>query len=334
MEKSHVARISLKLKMGLSLPIENSEVPNLKSVPDFQNIENRDTEKQILHMEEKTVKRELPVEEIIQNNTGKKEITFSPVTKKIENQKKITEDFIKKDIPEQVIKEETPQNPAETRKKIHQIKQEPEKELVSNKMIPAEKVEEEPLREDKEISIDNDRLDKNRKLKAETEKSLATGNRGTEKEVEQEKERNLTSQSEKDEYLKEKTVQRDYNIASREADCKTEDQVKKNREIEKALDFTGNSYPDNVNPPELLEFQRPVYPKNLRERDVEGKVMLKVLIDKEGKAEEIQIFESSGYKMFDQIAIKSVRQWRFKPARKENQQRESWVLIPINFQLK
>ena len=319
MEKSHIARISLKLKTDLSFPIENTEASKLKSVPDSQNIENRDTEKQILHMEEKIVKKKLPVEEIIQDNTDEKEIT---------------EDFIQKGSSGQVIEEETPQSLAEAKKKNHQIKQEQEKKLLSNKMIPAERVEEESLREDKKISMDNDQPDKNRKAKTETEKSLTTGNKETEKEVEQEKERNLPSQSKNNEYLKEKPVQEDFDITYQEDDCRNGDQIKKNPEIEKTLDFTRNNYPDNVNPPELLEFQRPVYPKNLRERDIEGKVILKILIDKEGKVQEIQIFESSGYKMFDQIAIKSVRQWRFKPARKGNQQRESWVLIPINFQIK
>jgi TonB family protein len=271
MEKSHITRISLKLKTDLSSPIENQE--------------------------------------------------------------KITEDFIQKGSLDQVIEEETPQSLAETKEKNHQTKQEPGKKLLLNKMIPAEKVEEEPLREDKKISMENNQPDKNRKAKAETEKSLTTRNKETEKEVEQEKEGNLPSQN-KNNDLKEKPVQEDFNITSQEADCRNKGQVKKNPEIEKILDFTGNNYPDNVNPPELLEFQRPVYPKNLRERDIEGKVIVKLLIDKEGKVQEIQIFESSGYKMFDQIAIKAVRQWRFKPARKGNQQRGSWVLIPINFQIK
>ena len=255
---------------------------------------------------------------------------FSP----IENQEKITEDFIQKGSLDQVIEEETPQSLAETKEKNHQTKQEPGGKLLLNKMIPAEKVEEEPLREDKKISMENNQPNKNRKAKAETEKSLTTGNKETEKEVEQEKEQNLSNQNKKNEHLKEKPIQEEPHVASQEADNKDEDQGEKNLEIEEALDFTGNDYLDNVNPPELLEFQRPVYPKNLRERDIEGKVIIKLLIDKEGKVQEIQIFESSGYKMFDEIAIKTVRQWRFKPARKGNQQRGSWVLIPINFQIK
>ena len=122
MEESHVARISLKLKTGLSLPIENSEAPNLKSVPDSQNIKNPDTEKQLLQMEEKSINRKSQTKENVQDNADEKEIAHSPVMKKIENQEKIKEDFAQKDIPEQVIKEETPQSPAENREKIHQIK--------------------------------------------------------------------------------------------------------------------------------------------------------------------------------------------------------------------
>ena len=334
MEKTHVARIFLKLKTEFSLPIENSGVSNLKSIPDFQNIENRDSEKQIFHMEEKTVKGELSVEEIVFENTDKKEIIRSPAMKKMRNQEKITEDFTKKDIPEQVTEEKTTKSTTEIGKKINQIKGEPEKEMTLNKITPGEKVGEEPLREDKENSMDNDRPDKNRKIKAGMEKFLATGNKETKKEIAHEKEQNIPGQSKKNNNLKGKIVQEDDNLSFLENDCKNEVQVKNDSKIEKALDFTGNSYPDNVDPPELFEFQPPAYPKNLRERDIEGKVMLKVLIDTEGKVGEIYIFKSSGYEMFDQIAIKSVKQWRFQPAKKENRQRESWVLIPINFQIK
>jgi len=257
-ERSSAACVTLKLKTDLSPPIKNSGAPNLKSVPDFQNTENRDTEKQIQHLEEKIVKRELLVEEIIKDNRDKKEITG---------------DFTQKVSTPQVIEEETPKSLVEIKEKIQQIKQEPGKELLSNKMISAEKMQEKP-------------------------------------------------------------VQEDFNIASQEADYKDEGQTEKNPEIDDTLDFTKNNYPDNVNPPELLEFQRPVYPKDLRERDIEGKVILKILIDKEGKVQEIQIFKSSGYEAFDQTAVKSFWQCQFKPAKKGNQQRESWVLIPINFQIK
>jgi TonB family protein len=331
-EKSYVARISLKLQADLFPPIENSGVPNLKSVSDFQNIENRDTEKQILQMAEKILNRKLPVEEVIQDNADKKEIIHSPLMEKMENQDKIAEDFTQKGRADQVIKEETAQSPVETEEEIYQINQETGKGLPLNKMIPAEKIEE-VLREDKKNSMNNNQQNKNKKAEAEAEKSLTIGNRETEKKVEQEKEGNLPIQSKNDEYFKEKPVQEDVEITSPMADNKNGGQAKKNPEIDDILDFTLENYPGDANPPELLEFQPPAYPKDLRERNIEGKAILKILINKEGKVQEIQIFESSGYEPFDQIAVKSVWQWRFKAARKGIQQMESWVLIPILFQI-
>ena len=322
-EKSHMTSMSLKLKTDYSSPIKSSKIPSQKSVPDSQNIKNPDTEKQLLQMEEKSINRKSQTKENVQDNADEKEIARLPGIKMIDKQEKVTEDSNKKSSPDKVVKEETSQGQVKIEEKNHKIEQESEKKLPLNRTVPVEKVKEEPLKEDRKISMRADEPVEIRKVKPEMKN-----------EVKQEKERHLTSQSEKDEFLKEKTVPGDYYIASREADCKNEAQVKKNPEIEKALDFTGNSYPNNVNPPELLEFQRPVYPKNLRERDVEGKVILKLLIDREGKVEDIQVFESSGYKAFDNIAVEAVRQWWFKPARKKNRQKKCRVLIPINFQIK
>lgn len=273
-ERTYAAYIALKLEAAPSPTIKNSRAPKAESIPDLQNIENHPTEKEILHEEERIFNKALPVEEIIQDSTDKKEISHPSVIEKIEDQEKTIKSFPQKNSTEQVTKEEKPQSLAEIKGENHQINQDPEKE------------------------------------------------------------QRFSSQSKKNEYLKGKPVQGKSNIAFQEADGKNEHQGENNLEIEEAIDFTGNDYSNNVNPPELLEFQLPVYPKNLRERDIEGKVTLKVLIDKDGKVKEIQIFESSGYGAFDQIAVKSVRQWQFKPAKKGNQTRESWVLVPVNFQIK
>lgn len=333
-ERSHAASITLKLEAAPSPTIKNSKAPKVESIPDLQNIENRPTEKEILYEEGRIFSKVLPVEKIIQNSIDKKEVSHPSVVEKREVQEETIKDFPKKSSTDRVIKEEKPQSPAEAKEEMNQIKQEPKKELMSNKMISAGKTEEKSSKEDEKNSVPQDQPDKDRKIRAETERSLAVENKEMEKEAEQGEEQNFSNQNKKNEHLKEKPIQEEPHIASQEADNKDEDQGEKNLEIEEALDFTGNNYPDNVNPPELLEFQRPLYPKNLRERDIEGKVTLKVLIDKDGKVKEVQVFESSGYEAFDQIAVKSVRKWQFKPAKKGNQVKESWVLIPINFQIK
>ena len=50
------------------------------------------------------------------------------------------------------------------------------------------------------------------------------------------------------------------------------------------LDFTISSEMDNrIVPPKIISFLQPEYPENLRKREIEGNVQLKVLIDSRGK---------------------------------------------------
>jgi len=104
--------------------------------------------------------------------------------------------------------------------------------------------------------------------------------------------------------------------------------------IEEILDFSGQLYTDGVAPPALKEYETPFYPKFLREREIEGKVMLDVLLNRNGLVEKIKIYKSSGYDAFDEAAIQSVLEWRFKPAVKAGKNMASRVIIPVNFQIK
>jgi len=101
------------------------------------------------------------------------------------------------------------------------------------------------------------------------------------------------------------------------------------------LDFTGKlSDKKNIIPPDILVYVPPTYPEKLRKREIEGQVQLKVLISRKGRAVQIQIFHSSGYRSFDQAAVKSVNEWQFSPARVGEKNKESWVIIPVTFCLK
>lgn len=104
---------------------------------------------------------------------------------------------------------------------------------------------------------------------------------------------------------------------------------------ESPLDFTKNSVSgDEILPPEILNGSPPDYPETLRRRRIEGKVLLKVLINRQGVVTEAEIFSSSGYQAFDQAAVESVHQWKFKPAHWRNSARDSLVFIPVVFRLK
>ena len=78
----------------------------------------------------------------------------------------------------------------------------------------------------------------------------------------------------------------------------------------------------------------PQYPLLARRRGYQGKVLLEVLVKKDGRAGSIRLARSSGYEVLDRAAIKGVRNWLFHPAKRGNELVEMWVEIPIRFQLK
>lgn len=78
----------------------------------------------------------------------------------------------------------------------------------------------------------------------------------------------------------------------------------------------------------------PQYPLIARRRGYEGKVLLEVLVKKDGRAGSIRLARSSGYEVLDRAAIRGVRNWLFHPAKRGDESVEMWVEIPIRFQLK
>lgn len=78
---------------------------------------------------------------------------------------------------------------------------------------------------------------------------------------------------------------------------------------------------------------KPKYPETARKEGWEGTVLLRVLVDREGKSRSIEISRSSGFDTLDQAAMETVKSWRFHPAHYGNGLVESWVKVPIVFSL-
>jgi protein TonB len=76
---------------------------------------------------------------------------------------------------------------------------------------------------------------------------------------------------------------------------------------------------------------RPDYPITLRQRGIEGTVWLRVRVDRSGLPEQIILFKTSGYRLFDEAALRAVARWRFRPARSNGQYLASWVEFPVHF---
>jgi len=81
-----------------------------------------------------------------------------------------------------------------------------------------------------------------------------------------------------------------------------------------------------INPP-------PRYPRTARRRGAQGTVVLSVYVDEQGRAANLWIFESSGYRVLDNAALEAVKKWSFEPGRKGDTRVAMWVNVPVRFEL-
>lgn len=86
-------------------------------------------------------------------------------------------------------------------------------------------------------------------------------------------------------------------------------------------------------PARYRESPKPFYPESARREGKEGRVLLRVLVDQEGKSKTVEVSGSSGSETLDHAAAEIIKRWRFSPARYGDEPVESWVRIPIDFRL-
>lgn len=87
-------------------------------------------------------------------------------------------------------------------------------------------------------------------------------------------------------------------------------------------------------PPVPIERVLPDYPPRARARRLEGLVLLRAVVDRQGRVEEgVEVLESSP--AFDEAAIAALRRWRFTPGRDDagNAVRVQ-IDVPMRFQLR
>ena len=78
----------------------------------------------------------------------------------------------------------------------------------------------------------------------------------------------------------------------------------------------------------------PPYPRKARRMGYEGTVMLKVLVDENGRVDDCMVLESSGYPILDHTARASVKKWLFEPGTEGGIKKKMWVRVPIRFDLR
>lgn len=86
-----------------------------------------------------------------------------------------------------------------------------------------------------------------------------------------------------------------------------------------------------------LQYDRapsPDYPRLAIQRGLEGVVLLRILVDTDGRPLEVRIEQSSGHAILDREALRHVqRHWTFRPALRDGQPVQAVGIVPIDFHL-
>lgn len=81
------------------------------------------------------------------------------------------------------------------------------------------------------------------------------------------------------------------------------------------------------------ERSAPAYPPLSRRRGEEGKVVLRVELDEEGRVSTARVATASGFPRLDEAALAAVKTWRCNPARRDGQPVRAVALQPFKFVL-
>jgi protein TonB len=85
---------------------------------------------------------------------------------------------------------------------------------------------------------------------------------------------------------------------------------------------------------DYLNNPAPVYPAISQRLGEQGKVVVHLLITKDGSARQGEIHQSSGFERLDQAALRAVMSWRYVPGQRAGVPQDMWFNVPINFALK
>ena len=78
----------------------------------------------------------------------------------------------------------------------------------------------------------------------------------------------------------------------------------------------------------------PTYPAMSKRLGESGRVVVRVLIGPDGRAQDARIQRSSGFDRLDQVALETARdRWRYVPGTRNGVPEAMWFNVPLNFVL-
>ncbi|MAW07612.1 MAG: hypothetical protein CME61_04950 [Halobacteriovoraceae bacterium] len=113
--------------------------------------------------------------------------------------------------------------------------------------------------------------------------------------------------------------------------AKKVDQKKLKKGDEESLPIPEEDYMVTAMPRVVSEFRNP-YPKEAKEKGIEGKVILEILIDDQGRVRKATLIDGPGYGL-NEVALNSIKKFKFAPAKIGDQSVAVVIRYGINFVL-
>ena len=115
----------------------------------------------------------------------------------------------------------------------------------------------------------------------------------------------------------------------------------KNKRYEEELSLkkkSSNSIPENSKSSAkykigTIQNPHPEYPMIARKKGWQGRLLLNVHVSKDGNVININVVKTSGFEILDKISVKTIRDWKFTPARIGGKNVEDSLNIPVSFKL-
>ncbi len=89
---------------------------------------------------------------------------------------------------------------------------------------------------------------------------------------------------------------------------------------------------DDIMPPRLSEVASPDYTAEAKKRKIEGTVTLMIVVDQKGDVVDAKVVKGLGYGL-DENAIIAVKEWKYKPAEKDDHPIAVKMEVTVDFYL-
>ncbi len=86
-------------------------------------------------------------------------------------------------------------------------------------------------------------------------------------------------------------------------------------------------------PPAPIRKVEPEFPLEARRMGIAGKVVLKLLVKKDGSVDKASVIDAAPKGIFEDSALEAIKKWKFSPGRYRGDAVATWVLQPIQFRL-